>query len=261
MKTSSHPEPESLSILGVRVHSVTSDEALLLLDGYASSGAPHHVVTVNPEFCVQAQGLPEFKQALNQADLALADGVGLLWAARVLGSRLAARVTGVDLVDSLAELAARKGYRLFLLGAGPGVAAAAATALTRKHPELAVAGCYSGSPLPEEEDEIVGRIKTTQPHFLFVAFGAPQQDLWIRRNLDRLAVPVAMGVGGAFDYISGRVARAPGWMRRVGLEWLYRLRREPWRWRRMLRLPYFFWLVLAQRGGRMGFNSAEKNRL
>lgn len=247
MHASSPQNIESLSVLGVRVHNVDRDQALALLADYAAAGLPRHVVTVNPEFLVQAQALPKFKAVLNQADLALADGVGLVWAAWILGRRLAARLTGVDMMDSLASLAAAKGYRVFLLGAAPGVAEGAAQALVHQHPGLIIAGWHAGSPREEEEEEIVARIRTARPHLLFVAYGAPEQDLWIRRNVQRLGVPVAMGVGGAFDFISGHVPRAPRWMRRTGLEWLFRLLREPWRWRRMLRLPHFVWLVLLQR--------------
>jgi len=246
LNVSSEQELPTLFILGVNVHRVSHQQALALLDAFAASGKLHHIVTVNPEFCVQALTNADFRHVLNQADLALPDGVGLVWAAKLLGKPLKGRVSGVDVVASVASLAAGRGYRLFFLGAAPGVAEAAAKALEDRNPGLHVAGCYAGSPRPEEDDEIVARVNAVRPHFLFVAFGAPQQDLWISRNQTQLQVAVAMGVGGSFDYISGRVSRAPAWMRRLGLEWLYRLLREPWRWRRMLRLPYFVWLVLVQ---------------
>ena len=249
MNAFSQQELPSLRILGVNVHRVSHQQALALLDAFADSGELHHIVTVNPEFCVQALTNADFRRVLNQADLALPDGVGLVWAARLLGKPLQGRVTGVDVVTSVASLAAGRAYRLFFLGAAPGVAEAAAKALEDRNPGLRIAGCYAGSPRSEEEDEIVAQVNAVRPHFLFVAFGAPQQDLWISRNRTRLQVAVAMGVGGSFDYVSGRVSRAPAWMRRLGLEWLYRLLREPWRWRRMLRLPYFVWLVLGQRLG------------
>ena len=136
------------------------------------------------------------------------------------------------------------------MGAAEGVARAAAEQLRRRHPGLDVVGTHAGSPAPEDEDEIVGNITRARPDILFVAYGAPQQEKWIARNLGRLGVPVAMGVGGAFDFISGHAKRAPGWMRRFGLEWLYRLCHEPWRWRRMLALPRFACLVLRARLGR-----------
>lgn len=242
----------SRTFLGVRVHSVDGAEALALLDAFVQEGGPHHVVTVNPEFVMEAQRLPEFRSILNNAHLALPDGVGLLLAGRIQGVPLKERVTGVDTVVGAAALAARKGYRLFLLGAAPGVAEETARRLLQANPGLDIAGTYAGSPAPEEEDEIVARIAAAAPDMLFVAYGAPKQDIWIARNLHRLNVPIAMGVGGAFDFIAGRAKRAPRWVQRAGLEWLHRLVREPWRWRRMLALPRFLIRVVVEQvtGGR-----------
>ena len=115
---------------------------------------------------------------------------------------------------------------------------------------MQIAGTYAGSPAPEEDEDILSRVRDAAPQILLVAYGAPKQDFWLRRNLSRSGVPVGMGVGGTFDYLSGRVPRAPAWMRRVGLEWLYRLARQPWRWKRMLVLPAFVFLVLRQALGR-----------
>lgn len=239
--------PASARILGIRVDNVDQTEAIERLLALAESGGTHQVVTVNPEFIMRAQTDEAFRAVLLAADLALADGVGLLWAARFLGAPLRGRATGTDSLILLAPHAARRGLSFFLLGAAPGVAEAAAARLQREVPGLRIAGTYAGSPSPEEEAEIVERVRQAAPHFLFVAYGAPQQDLWIARNLKRLGVPVAMGVGGAFDYVSGRAPRAPAILRRVGLEWLYRLIRQPWRWRRMLALPQFALRVLRFR--------------
>jgi N-acetylglucosaminyldiphosphoundecaprenol N-acetyl-beta-D-mannosaminyltransferase len=181
---------------------------------------------------------------LNEADLTVADGAGLMWAARYLGKPLRARVTGVELVRSLARMAEKRGFRIYLLGAREGIAQAAARVLQDEYPNLLIAGTYAGSPALEDEEGIINRIVAARPHMLFVAYGFPQQDMWIERNRNRMNVPLSMGVGGAFDYISGAIKRAPAWIRRLGLEWLYRLIRQPWRWRRMLRLPRFVWLVL-----------------
>jgi len=235
---------DKVYILDVGVDNLTEEEALQRIGEFIESGTPHQVVTVNPEFLVVAQENSQFKRVLVEADLAVPDGVGLLWAARLLGKPLKGRITGVELVTSLAGLAERRGYRVFLLGAGEGIAQAAAKVLQGDHPKLLIADTYAGSPSPEEEEEIVERIRAAEPHMLLVAYGFPQQDIWIRRNMSRMNVPMSMGVGGAFDYISGSVKRAPAWMRRFGLEWLYRLMQQPWRWRRMLRLPRFVWLVL-----------------
>jgi N-acetylglucosaminyldiphosphoundecaprenol N-acetyl-beta-D-mannosaminyltransferase len=240
---------ESLRILGVRVKDVTTDETLTLMVGMVAARRPCQVVTVNPEFIMLAREDRAFGEVLEAADLALPDGQGVLWAARRLGRPLRERVTGSDTVPLVAALSAKQGYRLFLLGARPGVAEAAAAALAREHPGVKIVGTYAGSPAVAEEADIIARVTAARPDFLFVAYGAPAQDLWIHRNLGRLGVPVCMGVGGTFDFVAGITPRAPLWMRERGLEWAYRLWRQPWRWRRMLALPAFAWLVLRQRRG------------
>jgi N-acetylglucosaminyldiphosphoundecaprenol N-acetyl-beta-D-mannosaminyltransferase len=176
-----------------------------------------------------------------------ADGAGILWALRLRGRRHTppARVTGVDLAQALAASAADAGYPIFLLGAGPGVAQAAAGALTRRWPALRIAGCWGGSPDPRDDAEATARIRASRARLALVAYGAPAQELWIARNLPALPGVVAIGVGGALDLLAGRIPRAPRWMRAAGLEWLFRLWREPWRWRRMLALPHFALLACA----------------
>ena len=245
-QVTSHRSPQRCTVLGIGIHDVTEDEAVQLVDRFVQEGIPRQIVTVNPEFVMLARRDDAFRQTLAQADLAVPDGVGIVWAGRILGHPFRGRVTGVELTRRLAGLAARRGYRLYLLGAAPGVAEETARRLQQECLALAIAGTYAGSPDPAEEEGIVARIRAAAPHILLVAYGAPQQDLWLRRNLSRLGVPVGIGVGGTFDYISGRVRRAPTWLRRIGLEWLYRLARQPWRWRRMLALPAFGLLVLGQ---------------
>jgi len=202
---------------------------------------------VNPEFVMRAGDDGEFARVLESAALCLADGSGVVWAARRQGCRLAEPVTGTDLIPRLAALCAQRNFRLFLLGAAPGVADELARQLKEKNPALQVAA-HSGSPDPADDVETLRRIDAAGPQVLLVAYGAPRQELWIDRLGDRLTdVAVAIGVGGAFDYLTGRVPRAPLWMRRVGLEWLFRLARQPWRIRRMAVLPVYALRVLAAR--------------
>ncbi|MCS6882111.1 MAG: WecB/TagA/CpsF family glycosyltransferase [Oscillochloridaceae bacterium] len=241
----------SVRILGVRIDDVTEDEAVLFADALIRAGGRHQVVTVNPEFVIEAQRNPVFAAALEDADLATPDGVGLLLAARYLGAPLRGRVTGVELTHRLAALSAQRGYRLFLLGAAPGVAQAAALALQRRYPGLIIAGTFDGSPDPRHEPFLRQLIVAAQPHILLVAYGHPRQDIWIARNQPYLNVPLAIGVGGVFDYLSGRVPRAPAWMRRAGLEWFYRLLQQPQRWPRIVdAVPRFAWAVVTR--GRRG---------
>lgn len=238
---------DSIDILGVRVDDATYDDLLAQVDAFVASGRPHQIVTLNPEMLVVAHDEPAFRQDLNAADLNVADGVGLMLAARLLGRPLRERVTGSDGVYRLATHCARRGYRLFLLGAAPGVAEVVAERLTAANPRLGVAGVHAGSPRVEDEEGIIGLVRAASPDLLLVAYGVPAEEKWIARNRDRLGVPVMVGVGGSFDFVAGVTRRAPAWMRRLGLEWLYRLVREPWRWRRQLALPRFVALVIGQR--------------
>lgn len=239
--------PPRAELLGVPVHILTPAEAVAHITAMVEERTPHHVVTVNPEFIMMARRNSAFRTVLCQADLSLPDGIGVVWACRLMGYPLSERVTGVDTLTALAGVCAGRGFRPFLLGAGPGVAEKAGEVLRRAHPGLEIAGTYAGSPSPAEEDHIVSLVRAARPDLLFVAYGAPQQDLWIARNLARSEVPVAMGVGGAFDFLAGVTPRAPKWMQDAGLEWLYRLLRQPWRWRRMVVLPRFALLMLIER--------------
>lgn len=223
----------SATLLGVRVDDVSMDQAVAQIAAFVRDGGAHHVVTVNPEFVMAAQGNGAFLQTLQRADLAVPDGVGLNFAARWTGQILRSRVPGIELCERLAALSAATGVRLYLLGAAPGVAEAAAAVLEQRFPGVTIAGCFAGSPKPADEPEIHARLHAARPDILLVAYGSPAQDLWIARNQPLLKIPVAIGVGGALDYISGRVVRAPGWLRRLGLEWLFRLLRQPWRWKRI----------------------------
>jgi N-acetylglucosaminyldiphosphoundecaprenol N-acetyl-beta-D-mannosaminyltransferase len=241
------PEMGSIRVLGVRVDDLDTEGTLTRIEELLAAGGYHLVATVNPEFVMLARRDPDFKRLLEGAALCLADGWGVTWAARRQGRPLPERITGVDLIPALAERAARKGWRLFLLGAAPGVAEAVAALLKARHPGLAIAGCHAGVAGTEGDEKSLRLIAAAHPDIVLVAYGAPLQELWIARNLSRLEAGVGIGVGGAFDYLSGAVPRAPAWMRRAGLEWLYRLARQPWRARRMAVLPLFALEVLRSR--------------
>lgn len=241
------PRP-ALHIFGIPIHDVTTEETLDWIGRWVGFPGQHQIATVNPEYLMAARRDTAFRAVLQRADLCLPDGVGVTLAARYLGRPLRERVAGVDLVQAIAARAVQAGWRLYLLGAAPGVAKRAAEALRRQSPGLQICGTFAGSPSPNEEVEIANRIARTEPDILLVAYGAPAQDLWIARNLARTGAAVGIGVGGAFDYIAGVVPRAPGWMRRIGFEWLYRLMHQPWRWRRQLALPHYALLVLLRRG-------------
>ncbi len=224
---------ERITILGIPIDNVTTDDVMAHIAVWLEQGGAHQIATVNPEFVMEAQHNAEFREVLLNTALNTPDGFGLLLAARWLGTPLRGRATGVALVPRIAALAAERGYRLFLLGAAPGVAHQAAAILTARYPGLQVVGTFAGTPHPRHEPFLRQILAAARPHVLLVAYGHPRQDLWIARNQPDLHIPVAMGVGGVFDYLTGRVSLAPAWMRAVGLEWLYRLLRQPRRWKRI----------------------------
>jgi N-acetylglucosaminyldiphosphoundecaprenol N-acetyl-beta-D-mannosaminyltransferase len=203
------------------------------------------VITANPEFVMLARRDPELGEIARAADLVVADGTGVLVASRVLRDPLPGRVPGRLLVPAVLQLASGP---VFLLGAAPGVAERAATTLVRRIPSLQIAGTHAGSPGPENDESIRERIEAAGARVLLVAYGMPAQERWIARNLPLLkSVRTAIGVGGVFDQLAGRVRLPPRVVHAVGLEWLWRLAFEPRRWRRQRALPVFAALVARQR--------------
>lgn len=238
---------ELITILGVPIDHLNTDEALdrmeeFILEG-RRTGQGHQVATVNVDFIVQALEDPELQYLLQDVDLATADGMPLVWASRVIGNPLEGRVAGSDFVPLLAERAAQRGYSIFFLGAGPGVAERAAEVLKQRYPDLPVAGIYAPpfQPVHEMGAETLERIKEANPDILLVAFGNPKQEKFIRMFGRELNVPLMIGVGGTLDFIAGVRQRAPIWMQRLGLEWFYRLIQEPSRlWRRYVKDIFIF---------------------
>jgi N-acetylglucosaminyldiphosphoundecaprenol N-acetyl-beta-D-mannosaminyltransferase len=241
-------ELRSIEVLGVRVNDVTYDETLTLIDGWIAAGpaegGTHVVTTPNPEFVMAARRSPQFRALLGRTALNVPDGVGLLLAARLRGERFRDHVRGTDLVHRLAALGAARGHRWYLLGAANGIARRAADRLQSQYPGLTIAGAAPGSPRPEDDPATWATIRAAGPvDLILVAYGAPAQERWLDRSVGPLAIPVGIGVGGVFNFLSGEVPRAPAWMQRLELEWLHRLIVQPWRWKRQLELPRF--LVLA----------------
>lgn len=236
-----------IDILGVAVDGVDMAATLAHLARWiAAPGRCRQVCTVNPEFIVDARRDPSFAAVLAQADLRVPDGVGVLLAARLLGRPLHERVTGSDGIYRICAQAAQAGWRVYLLGAAPGVAERAAQMLQAEYPGLQIVGTYAGDPTDGSWPEIQARLVAAHTDILFVAYGHPRQDRWIADHRAELPVQVAIGIGGALDFVAGVAKRAPRWVQRLGLEWLHRLVHQPWRWRRMVKLPVFAWLVLVQ---------------
>lgn len=237
-----------VSLLGVPIDVVTQTEALALLRAFLKEDRQRHVMTPNNEMLVEAAGNASFRSLLHRSDLNIPDSVGLLTMARWTGQRLPERVTGVDTVTRLCETLSEESP-IFLLGAEPGVAESAAQKLMDRNPRLRVVGCFAGSPREEEALSIVAMIRASAPRLLLVAFGSPAQDLWIdRHRRDFPSVRVSIGVGGTFDFLAGKVKRAPRFLQSMGLEWLWRLLHDPRRIGRIWRAVVVFPLLVVRYG-------------
>lgn len=234
---------------GVRIHRLTMEQAVETIARFLRSPGGHHVVTADTSAVVMAQSDPELREIIARAALVTPDSFGILWAARRLGTPIPERVTGVDLMARLCAVCAESGHRVFLLGAAPGVAEDAAARLCARFPGLQVVGTQHGYFRPDEEEGIVARIAASGADLLFVAFGIPRQEKWIARHLPRLGVRVAIGVGGSLDVFSGRVRRAPRWVQRINLEWLYQLLHNPRKIGKVKTLPVLVWLTWRARKG------------
>lgn len=229
--------PPEVRLLGVRLDRVTMAEAMDRVEQFMREDTPHMIVTSDATGLMKAQDDEELRRIVNEADLVTADGAGVILSARLLNLALDARVSGCDMVGEISRVAARLGRSVYLLGAAPGVAQKAAENLQKMAPGLLVAGCRDGYFGPDDEPGLIAEISEKHPGALFVALGIPRQEKWIKAHMAELGVPVCIGIGGSFDVISGLKRRAPLWMQRTGLEWLYRVMKEPSRLPRLVALP------------------------
>ena len=227
-----------VNVLGVNIDSVTMQQAVAIVDGFVNGRSPCLVATANAEMVMLAQQDQQLFSILNKAELVLADGAGVVWAARRLAAGVPERVAGYDLTQELLRHAAQTGYKVFWLGAAPGVAEAAAAKAAEKYPGLQTVGIHDGF-FDCDDGAIRGMIKQSQADILLCALGVPKQEKWLNQYRHELQVPVMIGVGGTFDVMAGQTKRAPVWMQRAGLEWSYRLLRQPSRICRMMALPRF----------------------
>ncbi len=226
----------SLEILGVRVDRIALTDLLTFFREAACSRGPVSVCYLNPHAWTLARDNPDLKAALDAADVVMCDGIGILLAARILGERLPARMTSADFIDDVCRQCVADNRSLYFLGGEEGVARQAGEALRRRHPGLNLVGTHHGFLAePEEERKVKAEIRRLAPDLLIVGMGSPQQEVWVARNLRDLNVRVAWVVGALFDFLAGKVPRAPKWVTKCGLEWLHRFWVEPRRlWRRYL---------------------------
>lgn len=238
---------DTISILGVHVARMNLQQVLDWVRIMVEQGRPRHVVTANAEIIYKSYREPDFAAILGKADLVTADGFGVVLASRILGQNLQERVTGIELIQGIFSIAEEKGWGIYFLGARPEVVEKTVLNVLSKHPMLRVAGYHHGYYSQEETAEVVSNISKAKPDILLAALGVPRQEVFIQENLKNLNIPISIGVGGSFDVLAGVVKRAPLWMQRYGLEWLYRLIKEPWRLKRMMALPKFLLAVSGQK--------------
>lgn len=242
------PTPAArIDILGVGFDPVDLEGAVSRATALVGGGVPSLAVTANTEMVMTARRAGDLAQLLARAALVVADGVGVVWASRYLRRPLPARVPGIELAERLLAEAARRRWRVYLLGGSPGTAEQAAARLHVAYPGLQVAGWAHGYFPPGDEPGVVDAIRAASPALLLAGLGTPRQELWLARHLAALGVPVVMGIGGSLDIWAGRARRAPRPMQSLGLEWLYRLAREPRRLRRQLTIPHFMALIIVKR--------------
>jgi len=228
-----------IAVLNVMIDVVTMKEAVEAVKQFILQKKSHLVVTPNPEIIMMANKDEQLARIINNADLVVPDGAGVVWAARYQGDAMPERVAGYDLVQNLLIEAMSEKYKIYLFGGAPGIAEKARKIAEERYPGVQIVGTRNGFFTKQNESEIVNDIKACQPDILLVALGVPRQEKWLEEYKEELKVPVSIGVGGTFDVMAGVVKRAPLWMQRSNLEWLFRLLSEPKRAIRMLALPHF----------------------
>lgn len=236
-----------VNILGIHINKVNMKDAMAIVRGYILNGDHcHMVVTPNSEMVVRAQDDPELAMILNNANLSVPDGAGVVLASRLFKNSFQERVAGFDLMKNIFSEANRQGYRIYLLGGRPGIVDKARKNLIQEYPYLKICGAHHGYLDKDLQERVIEEINMLKPDLLFVGMGVPLQEKFIYKNMNRLQVKVAMTVGGAFDVLAGQVKRAPRWMQNAHLEWLFRLLQEPSRLGRFFALPRFVYLVLIK---------------
>jgi len=232
-------------VLGVNFHNITMDEAVMTAMELMDKPGAKWVVTPNPEIVMLCREDSEMAAAVSEAALCLPDGIGVIYGAKILGRPLREKVPGADFAERVFAEMAKKGKRLFLFGAKPGVAEKAGENIAEKYPGIIICGSADG--YFKDDAPIIAAINEAKPDFLLVCLGAPKQEKWMKANAEKLCVPLMAGLGGSLDVYAGVVERAPEKWRRHNLEWLYRLLKQPTRFKRMLKLPLFLVAVVGQR--------------
>ena len=236
-----------VEILGVTVDSLTMTEAVSRVEGFIANKKPALIATANAEMIMNATRDEELKNILNGADMVVPDGEGTVWAAHQLGCDMPERVAGYDLAQELLRISPSKGYRVYFFGSAPGVADKAKAKAEELYPGIEICGTRNGYFSEDDEHQIIEDIKAAKPDILLVALGVPKQEKWLSKYKDVLGVPVNIGVGGTLDVMAGVMERAPLWMQKAKLEWLFRGLKQPSRIGRLMALPRFVFKVLGSK--------------
>ncbi len=247
---------EKVNILGVNVNMTNISESADIIFKFLDEEGLHKIYTPNSEILMLAYNDPSFAALLNRAQLLTADGIGVVYASKILGKPIPERAAGFDIAKELVSKISKSGHKLFLFGGKPGVAEEAKTKLEADYPGINIVGTRNGYFKSNEVAEIIEQINASGADILFVCLGAPAQEKWIDSNADNLNVKVAMGIGGSLDVFAGKTERAPEFYCKHGLEWFYRLKKEPWRAKRMMALPKFAATVILK--GRK-YKQTERN--
>lgn len=234
-----------IDVMGVGFDSLTIEEAVERAKTLMSERRAAYVVTPNPEIVMACRERAETMEAVNGADLVLSDGIGVIYGARILGTPLKQKIPGIDFVSALMADMAQEGKSVFLLGAKPGVAEQAGERLITMFPGLVIAGAHDG--YFKDDAPVVEAVNAAHPDLLLVCLGAPKQELWMQRNQSALNVGLMAGLGGSLDVFAGNVRRAPKLFQKLGLEWFYRLLKEPKRIGRMMKLPKFLFACIGKK--------------
>lgn len=234
-----------VNIAGINIDDITMNQAVERVYEFIASDENHAIYTPNAEIMMEGITSKKLKSILNNADMLVADGAGVVLASKILGQKVAEKVSGFDLVKNLLISSKERSIKFFLFGGKPGIAEAAKANINRDYPGAEIVGIRNGYFKEEEIPSIIEQINSSGAEVLLVCLGAPKQEEWIEKNKSQLKVKVSIGVGGTMDVLAGNVKLAPDFFRNNGLEWMYRLYKEPKRFKRMLRLPQFILYILG----------------
>ncbi|MBD3426577.1 MAG: WecB/TagA/CpsF family glycosyltransferase [Candidatus Omnitrophica bacterium] len=247
--------------MGCPIDNLSVEEMTEVADGFIKSGRPHQYIAINADKIVKMREDDSFREIVLASDLNIVDGQPLMWVSRLFGTPVKQRYGGLDIMEALISVSGKKGYGIYFLGAGQDVVEKVRESYTKKYPDMKLAGWRNGYWTPEEEESVVRDIASSGTDVLFFAMSSPRKEKFLKKHLENMRVPLVVGVGGAFDIIAGKTRRAPQWMQKMGIEWLYRLLQEPRRlWKRyLIGNTKFIWIVIKEFFTRKGTKSNERD--